>query len=206
MIGTVQGAPWVHEVLGAVAVGAWFPAFLLYLHNVVRGRTRPHAFTWLVWSALNAISFSAQVSNHGGPGSWVSAAVCLGNIVIFVSALFRGEKNVVPADWICLLGAAAAGVAWIVTRGPLLSVVLISIVDGFGAAPTFRKSYRKPREEAALPYALGTVAFLTSVAALQHRAIETMLYPLFIVVVDAALISMILVRRQALRLEPGRAS
>lgn len=187
------------EILGSIAALATLPGFVLYLANVFKGRTKPHAFSWLVWSALNAIAFTAQVTEGGGPGSYVSAVVCAGTFTVFVAALFRGETRIVRADWICLAGAAAAGLAWLVTDDPLLSVILITVVDAFGSIPTFRKSFERPHEESTLLYALDAAAFIVAIAALETKSVETVLFAAFVAIADTALVVMILLRRKFLK-------
>ena len=186
----------MHEALGSLAALCTLPGFVLYLRDVFRGSTKPHAFSWLVWSALNAIAFSAQLTQNGGAGSLVSAAVCLGTFTIFVISIFRGDTRIVPFDWTCLGGAALAGLAWIITDGPLLSVILITAVDAFGSVPTFRKSFHRPHEESIALYALDAAAFFAAVIALENRSIETALFPAFVAISDAALVVLILVRRR----------
>ncbi|MGH3428381.1 MAG: hypothetical protein ACRDQZ_12575 [Mycobacteriales bacterium] len=186
------------EALGTIGALATLPGFVIYLRGVFRGNTRPHAFSWLIWSSLNAIAFGVQITEHGGAGSLVSAAVCLGTFTVFVSALFRGEKVIVLSDWICLGGAALSALTWVITNRPLLSVVLITVIDAFGSFPTFRKAFHKPREESIVLYALDSAAFVAALIALERRSFETTLFPAFVTIVDATLVVMILLRRQLL--------
>lgn len=186
------------ETLGTVGALATLPGFVVYLYGVFRGGTKPHAFSWLIWSVLNAIAFGVQIAEGGGPGSYVSAAVCAGTFTVFVSALFRGEKNIVLSDWVCLGGATVALLAWVITDAPVTSIILITVIDAFGCVPTFRKAFRKPREESVFLYALDSVAFIAAIIALESYSVTTMLFPAFVAFADAALVAVILLRRRAL--------
>ena len=80
-------------VLGLLAVAAGFGGYVPYFADIFKGLTKPHIFSWLVWSVLETIGFFAQVVKGAGPGSWVTgvtAVLCLG---VFFSAIKRGEKT-----------------------------------------------------------------------------------------------------------------
>jgi hypothetical protein len=127
-------------VLGAAATLMAVAGYLPYFRDLLSGRTRPHAFTWLVWGVLTAIAFGGQVTNRGGPGAWVTGFTAAVSFVIFLAALRQGDRNIVPVDWLCLAGAAVALALWAVTDRPLLAVILITVIDALGFLPTIRKS------------------------------------------------------------------
>jgi hypothetical protein len=183
------------ETLGALAAFISLVGYSLYLVSVLRTRTKPHAISWLTWSALNGVSFSAQIVSHGGPGAWTTGAVCTATFLIFATALFCGERRITTSDWLSLGGAGVAGLLWMVTKGPLLSVILVTIIDAFGSFPTFRKSFRNPFEESPVAYIGGAVAFSLALLALQAYRAETVLFPSFIVLADGSLVIMLVVRR-----------
>lgn len=79
-----------------MAVAGYIP----YFRTIALGRTKPHAFTWLVWAALTGVAFAGQVVDGGGPGAWVTGFTAAVSVVIFFIALWRGEKNIVRADWL----------------------------------------------------------------------------------------------------------
>jgi hypothetical protein len=74
-------------VLGVVATIIGFVGYAPYLRNLFLKKTKPHAFSWLVWGILEATAFFAQISKGGGPGAWVTGASA---IVVF---LFAGPGN-----------------------------------------------------------------------------------------------------------------
>lgn len=186
----------IKQSVGILAALITLLGFVFYLRDVFRGKTKPHAFTWLIWSSINAVVFAAQITESGGAGSLVSGSVCVGTFAVFVSSLAQGEQNVVSLDWIFLAGAGLAGICWILTDGPLLSVILVTIIDGCGFLPTFRKSYYRPNEESISLYILDNIAFLASVFALDKISVETALFPLFVITIDSSLVGMILLRRR----------
>ncbi len=77
--------------LGYLAVIIGIVSYVPYITNIFRGKTKPHAFSWLVWSVLTGIAFAAQVVEHGGAGSWITGSTALTCVVIFILALFKGN-------------------------------------------------------------------------------------------------------------------
>src|SRR4051812_33924000 len=111
-------------LLAVIASGIAIYSYIPYVRNILGGKTKPHVFSWFIWSLLTGIGFFAQLSDNGGPGAWVSgltATVCFGIFVL--AALRKGEKEIVTLDWLCLFGAFIALGLWAVTDTPLFSVV-----------------------------------------------------------------------------------
>ena len=147
--------PLLQSLTGVVAATIAVASLLPYIANIVRGVTRPHLVTWLVWTAMTAVAFAAQVVGGGGPGAWATgctAALCV--VILLLAATHRGEREVAFLDLLSLSACALAGLAWALTRDPTGSVVLVSIIDAMAFVPTIRKSIGKPQEETLLTHAL----------------------------------------------------
>lgn len=186
-------------ILGVSATIVALVSYIPYFRDIFRGKTKPHTFSWLVWGILTAIGFAGQIAGGGGAGSWVTGFTALASFSIFTLALKRGEKNIVLADWLSLLGAAVALILWPVTKGPLLSVILITIIDAFGFAPTFRKSFTKPHEETSITYLLSATKFAIALVALDRFSVVTALYPIYLVLANGAFVLLLAVRRSQLK-------
>ncbi|MBI3573263.1 MAG: hypothetical protein HY092_03635, partial [Candidatus Kerfeldbacteria bacterium] len=155
-------------------------------------------FSWLVWGILTGIVFFGQIAGHGGPGAWVTGFTAVICLVIFFLALSKGEKKIVLVDWLSLLGAGVALLLWAITKSPLLSVILVTLIDAFGFFPTFRKAYSKPREETLVQYVLAGLKFVLAFFALTKVSIITVFYPASLVIMNWAFVLMLVVRRRQL--------
>lgn len=188
--------------LGIAATLMALVAYVPYFRNMLAGRTRPHAFTWLVWASLTAIAFAGQVVEGGGPGAWVTGFTAAVSFVIFGYALWQGrgtQRDIVLVDWLSLAGAALALVLWGVTDNPLTAVLLITVIDALAFVPTFRKSYRRPWEETAVTYSLSGLKFVIAIFALEQLTPTTWLYPASLVLMNGLFVGMLLVRRRQLQ-------
>ncbi len=188
--------PYVKAILGTIAILIALAAYVPYFRDIFRRKTKPHAFSWLVWASLTGIAFFGQLSDKGGAGAWVTGVSALVSFVIFFLALQKGEKNITTSDKWSLGGAGIALVLWYITSSPLLSVILITLIDALGFYPTFRKSYHKPHEETALTFFLSGLKFVIAIIALQNYSVVTYLYPASLVLMNFIFVGMLMVRRK----------
>lgn len=178
---------------------AAFAGYSIYLRDIFRGKTKPHAFSWLVWSIMEAIAFTAQVVKHGGAGAWVTGASAAISFFIFLLALAKGKKDFPWFDWIALAISLIAVFLWWLTKEPTMSVILVVIVDAAAFIPTFRKGYHKPFEETITEYELSTFKHLLGILALQAYSISTWLYPASLVMTNSLFVLLLIVRRKQFR-------
>lgn len=184
--------------LSGAAMALSLVQYLPYVVNTLRGRTKPHAFSWFAWGLPTIIVFFAQYSESAGVGIWVTGFtgfVCTG---IFILALFYGEKDIKPLDWFSFVASAAGIALWFFTHNPLGAVILMTSVDIIGFVPTVRKSLTKPREETLLTYATGGLKWVFSVAALIVFNPTTLIYPVAMIVANWAFVILLAIRRMQL--------
>jgi hypothetical protein len=184
------------QLLGVLAVAIGIIGYAPYFLNIYKNKTKPHAFSWLVWGVLTAIAFAGQVSSNAGAGAWVTGFTALVCIVIFLIALVRGKKDFPLVDWLCLIGAGLALALWAATNNPLTAIVLVTVIDMLGFFPTFRKSYFKPSEETLFTYTLSGIKFLIGIVALKEFSLVTVLYPASLVITNLIFVSMVMLRRK----------
>ena len=171
-------------------------SYIPYFRDLLRGRTKPHAFSWLIWALLTGIGFAGQIADGAGPGSWVTGITAVICSVIFVAAILRGERDITIFDWWCLFTSLLTIPLWIICDTPLWSMILISIIDAVGYLPTFRKSWKKPLEETLITYFISAVKFLIALFALENLSVITVMYPASLVIMNGLFVLMILWRRR----------
>ena len=178
-----------------ITIYAYFP----YIRSINRGETRPHVFSWIIWGIATLVVFGAQLSDHGGVGAWpmgLNGVVTL--YVAWLAYVKRADSHITQVDWIFFVLALASLPLWYITSNPLWAVVLLTIVDTLGFAPTFRKSYSHPFEERLEFYLLMTIRNFISVAALENYSYTTILFPALTGAVGVIFIVMVIWRRQKL--------
>jgi uncharacterized membrane protein YhaH (DUF805 family) len=191
-------------LLGIAATLLALYSYIPYFRDIFAGKTKPHAFSWLVWFLLTAVAFVAQIKDGGEAGAWVTGFTALVAFAIFMAAITRGERNITKSDWLCLIGSFLAMGLWAVTDSPLMAVVLITVIDALGFAPTFRKAYRRPQEETLITFILSAIKFVIAIAALSNYSAVTVLYPASLVLMNGLFVTMLIVRRKKLGITKER--
>ena len=183
-------------ILGVIATAIALAGYVPYFINIFAGKTKPHAFSWLVWATLMGIGFAAQVAGHGGPGAWATGSGALMCFIIFILALVKGSREFTPFDWICLALALCAMIAWGITGRALSAAILITLADAIGFLPTFKKGFYKPYEETVSMYALSAIKFIPALFALESRTLTTVLYPASLIAMNGIFSTYIIIRRR----------
>ena len=186
------------EIIGfiAFAIGLWGTG--VYIASILRGETRPHVYTHLVWGIVTLIACLGQLADHAGPGAWalgITAGACLFQAAL---ALKWGEKNITRGDKLSLVAAFVAVVPWVLTDDPLLSVVMASIISCVAFFPTVRKSWTKPDQENLAAYLIANLKLGLSLVALTNFTVTTLVYPLSSIVINTAFVALCVYRRAAL--------
>jgi hypothetical protein len=184
------------EFLAATAVALTFAMFVPYIRSIQQGRTRPHAFSWIIWALSTLVVFAAQLAADGGLGAWPIGVSGLITAYIAVLAYRRhSDRTITRADWAFLAVALAALPCWLLTDNPLIAVVLLTGVDLAGFGPTFRSAYARPYEERMGFYLLGTVRNGLAIAALEQYSLTTVLFPAAVGVACFIFVAMVAYRR-----------
>ncbi|MEI8129996.1 MAG: hypothetical protein WCG55_00640 [bacterium] len=138
-----------------------------------------------------------------GVGSWVTFAVSVICIFIFLLSFKYGEKKITISDIAFLLLSFVALFLWIVVKQPVWSVVLVVLTDVLGFVPTIRKSWDKPYEETLFTWEMTAFRHGLSIFALQKFNILTMLYPVTWVIVNALFSIFLIIRRKQIGQKKG---
>lgn len=176
-----------------------FSTHLPYVFNTFRGTTKPHVFTWLIWTVLYGIAFAGQMAGNGGAGAWVTAVMGVISATVLLAGLQQGRKNITRFDLGCLFVSFSAILVWIWTSTPVWSILLITGIDAVAFAPTIRKSFPRPYEETLVAYAGNIAKWSFSIAAMEVFSLTTVLYPGSLVISNTIFVGLLLVQRSRLK-------
>jgi len=165
------------EIIGAIAVLLSVAGLLPYIKDIFAKKTKPHLYTWLVWTPLTFIAFFAQIKGKGGPGAWATGISAVLALIILLLSIKNGTKDVTRSDTYCLIGAALAIILWIFVKNPVVSIILVTLIDVLGFVPTWRKTLNHPTEETLSSYVMSFSKHSLSIVALNNISILTALYP-----------------------------
>lgn len=185
------------ELLSGFAIVLTFIAFFPYIRSILKGKTKPHVFSWLIWGSTTFVVFLAQLADEGGVGAWPTGVS--GIITIYVAILAyvkKSDRTITRADWWFFITAMTSLPFWYFTSDPLFAVLILTAVDVAGFGPTFRKAYILPFEEQLMFFVLLAVRNFIAILALEHYSLTTILFPAVTAVACLVFIFMVMYRRR----------
>lgn len=187
----------VKEVFGSLAIILTFIAYVPYIRDIIRRKTKPHIYSWFLWGLVGFIVFVLQIKSGAGIGSFVTlAAVLMCLLVLFLSLFLKSERDISKSDKIFIGLAILSLIMWLVMKQPIISVILATITDLLGFVPTIRKSWKKPETETVAFYIITTFRFALAVLSLKSYSIVTALYPVSWLLVNSIFAGMIIIRKK----------
>ena len=183
------------DLLGYIAVAISVFGYGSYFISLFRRHTKPHTCSWVIWGLILSIVCFVQLGKGGGSGAWATGSSALFCSIIAIASFFIGEKTITRDDWMAFALALLIIPIWYMTEAPLIVVILATLIDGLAYYPTFRKCYRKPREENITTYAVDAIKWVVALLALKNYSVVTILYPFFLIFANSALTFMVLKRR-----------
>lgn len=185
------------EILSGAAVVLTFALFVPYIRAVHARTLRPHVFSWVVWGVGTLTVFFAQLAGNAGIGAWpigISGLITL--YIALLSYRRRGDTLITRSDWVFFVAALSAYPAWAATADPLWAVVILTLADLVGFAPTVRRAVTHPHQESARFFGLAAFRNVLVVLALETYSPTTVLFPAAVGVACLLLTALLLVRRR----------
>lgn len=190
----------IKTILGYLATILVFLGYIPYLRDIVKGKTKPHIYSWFLWCFVTLIAFALQYTAGAGSGSFVTLAAALMCIaVITMGFVHKSTIKIVFIDSVFLVLALGAVGLWLIAKQPILSTILVTLIDVFGFLPTIRKSWNKPFTETLSFYFLNTLRFLLAIFSLQQYSVVTALYPISWMLINFVFAWMLIVRRKVVK-------
>ena len=180
----------MRTVLGAtgaliVAVSAGY-----YFADVLRGRTRPHQASWLVWAVVGVLGFGTADDGGAGPGAYAAAVDALAAVATFTLSLVPrfGKPGLRRSDVVLGAIALAAVVLW--RWGPLSTGWAAVLAVGCDAAalwPTVREGWLRPELESRTSWGADVLGNGLCLGAVGSASIAALAYPIYLLTACAAM-------------------
>ena len=186
------------ESMGLLSVILALIAFGIYGWQTVLGPTRPHPLSWLLFGVLSGTGYLIQKDQRAGAGSWVLLTMTILCLLLSVISVLKGERRFPRREWAFLIVALIVFGFYLVERKPTAAAMLATAVDALAFGPTFSRGWNQPRKDSVTSFALNGVKFVPSLLAMETISVATCLYPVSLIILNAAVATMLLVRRRAL--------
>jgi len=176
-------------------------AFLPYFVDIFKLKTKPHAYTWLIWTITQGTAVAGIF--HGG-GGWAGLELAIGTILVFAIFLFSlkyGTRNITEPDTIVSVLLLFAILIWWQLKRPILSMIMVSAIDIAGYIPSLRKSFKDPWSETLSSWALFALSDIFAIMALNEINFLTATYLASIGLANLVLFTLCYMRRQHISIQ-----
>lgn len=175
----------LREIIGWIAAGISFLAYLPYIVEFVGGRTKtnpltrwmwkylngntnPHQATWFVWAALQYVIFSSmREQGVSSATTWIAFGYLLGSSMTALFLFWYGEKRWNALDISCGILAFVSLVLLYYANDPFWALVFALIADAIAAIPTIIGVTKNPRDESRLGWSIFSLGALINIFAIQ---------------------------------------
>lgn len=185
-------------LLGVISTAIAVVCFIPYIKDILKRKTEPHTYSWLVWTILQSVGVMAQLKEGAGYGAWALAVGAFFCFTIFLLSFKYGTKNISKFDLTCLVASLFAIAIYIFIENPIYAIISVALIDFVGFLPTFRKGFEEPFTETTSTFILSAIANLLSILALQNYTVTTVLYIASLLFTNSSFATMILIRRKTL--------
>ena len=178
-------------------------AYIPYIRDLLRGRTQPQRASWLIWTVLCAIAFSAQAASGATHSLWFIGAQLLGTSTVLAFAMFKGRGAYLSMMDVRVLCVAAGGlVLWQVTNMPAFALAIVIGISALGGLLTVCKCLQDPASETCTTWVLSMAAAALSLLSIPQGDVTTLAYPLYLFTLYACFVAAILIGRRATPPQP----
>ena len=174
-----------------------------YVRDILRGTTRPHRGTWLIWATLGCTALASQWAAGGGWSLVVLTVQAASTTLVLLLSVRHGVGGVSRFE-VSLLAIAGLGVlGWAASSEPVVATVCVLVADVVGVVLMLPKTWRDPWTETPSTFALAAGSGVLGAFAVGSLAVDLLLYPVYFAVVNGFTTAVIVGRRRMLLDENG---
>jgi hypothetical protein len=186
---TKENMNW-HQVIGILAGIIQIAAIVPYIKDTLNGETRPNIVSWGLWTLIQLIGIWILLASPDGY-SWPLVFLCATTFntasVVVLCLLGYGSREFGKLEFACLVIALIAIIIWITSNDPLLALSFDISADLVAAVPTLVKTWREPRSEAVVPWAMVSLAAGLGALSTTIVNVENLVLPIYLALVNGAI-------------------
>lgn len=173
-------------------------AFVPYILDTLSNRTQPQRASWLIWSILGSIALTSQIVEGATDSLWFAGVQVGGTILVFLLSIRLGVGGFLNRSDFGVLICAAIGLGlWSITESSLYALGISISISLLGGSVTVLKAYRNPESETMTTWAFSFIAACFALLSVGHFDLILMAYPLYLFVLNGAIVAAILLGRAA---------
>jgi hypothetical protein len=180
-------------VCGAISSVLAIYCGIPYIFSIVRGETKPHQFTWLIFTLMNGIIMISQFLAGARASVLISVIFFVYSGIEYGLSFKYGVRDSSKYDRL-LFGLALATIGlWLLTRNNALAIWLTVLIDVFATTMLILKLRAHPGSEPFWLWAIATLAFVFAALALADKPFGILyVRPIYGILSDVAVLTAIL--------------
>ncbi|HEU5004476.1 MAG TPA: hypothetical protein VFT49_00085 [Candidatus Saccharimonadales bacterium] len=178
----------IASIAGGISIifATW--AAVPYILSILRGRTKPHQMTWLVFSIMNGVVFLSQYLKGARASVLLYIVWFFSSTIIFLLSLKFGLRNTSRLDRTLFSLSLLTIVAWALTKNPSVAIWLTVFIDIFATSMMLLKIRAHPDSEEVFPWIIGTIAYIFTVISLINKSFGILyVRPIYGLISEAAI-------------------
>lgn len=176
----------------SVLIGFGAQCFGIYL--ILKGEWKPQRTTRGLYLLMMAITTATTFSQGSTEAFVFSAAITIGQLVIFLLSLKYGVGGRSRIDFVTLVAAIFALVGWWLTSNPTVGLYLAILADMIAFIPTIQKTWIEPTSEDWRFYGVDVISSSFNLLAQKSFLIMDLAFPLYIFVLNLVISVFIILR------------
>ena len=169
----------------AFAIYATFP----YISAVLKKKTKPHQFTWLVFFIMNGIVFLSQYLAGARASVLISLTFFIGSFFILLLSFKYGVRDSSKFDRVLFIFAICTIGIWLLSKNNAFAIWLTVLIDISATTMMVLKIKSDPNSEDPYPWLIGTIAYIFTCLTLISQPLSILyVRPVYGLVVDGGLV------------------
>jgi len=179
-------------ITGAISTVLGIYCTIPYVLAILRGKTKPHQFSWLVFVIMNSIVTLSQFLAGARASVLISLTFLIGSLVIFALSLKFGTRNTSRFDRALFAFALLTIVVWVITKSNAAAIWLTVVIDVAATSMTILKVAKEPHSEDPQPWLLASIAYIFACLSLADKPLGVLyVRPLYGLIGDLVLVGFI---------------
>jgi hypothetical protein len=130
-----------------------------YWRSILAGRTKPHQFTWIIFTVMNGIIATSQILAGASWSASISVTFTVGSAVNAALSFRYGMRDSSRHDRALFSAALLTIAVWILTKNNAVAIWLTVVIDVFATAMIVLKIRSDHTSEDPRPWVLASSAF-----------------------------------------------
>jgi len=166
--------------------------FVPYIISILHKETKPAKASWIIWVALDTITFAGMLVKETANGQIIGAVI--GGWLTVILALKYGISGWSKLDKFCLGGAILGIVLWQTFDDPVLGILTSQGATFLGSIPTFLSAWKDPSRENKFAWTIFFASCVCAVIAIPHWTLADATQPITFFVVESTMMYILFIQ------------